>query len=266
MRLFHGDTDIASLQGAFTSVTRPYDAFDRPFHGFVYKIEGSSQYVFNNKVVELHKNELMYLPEHSYYAIRAENGGKYIIINFALHSPAPADEPTKISFRDHSKVYKLVHQIQHLWVMKNDVDVLTAKSLLYQIMAEIARQQESVYISPEAREKISTAIQYLRQHLYDSGLRVRDLHTLLGMSDTYFRKLFTQVYGLSPVQYINRERIEQAKSLLVSGDFGTIEQVAQAAGFSDVYYFSKVFKNQTGQPPTEWRRYTPRIKVEGAGC
>lgn len=258
MRIFHGDMEIAAIKGAFMSVTRDYRSSDRPFHGFVYKLEGSSQYCFNKKVVELHKNELMFLPEHSDYSIRGENGGKYIIINFTAHTPVPVEEPTKIAFKDHSKVHKLVHQIQHLWVMKNDVDVLMAKSLLYQIMAEIARQQENAYISPEAREKISTAIQYLRQHLYDPGLRVRDLHTLLGMSDTYFRKLFMQVYGLSPVQYINRERIEQAKSLLLSGDFGTIEQVAQAAGFSDVYYFSKVFKSQTGQPPTEWRRDTSR--------
>ncbi|MDF2722785.1 MAG: hypothetical protein K0Q59_2460, partial [Paenibacillus sp.] len=246
MRIFQGDMEIAALQGAFTSVTRDYRSSDRPFHGFVYKLEGSSQYCFNDKVVELHKNELMFLPEHSDYSIRGEGGGRYIIINFTAHTPVPIEEPVKFAFKDHSKVHKLAHQIQHLWVMKNDADVLTAKSLLYQIMAEIARQQESVYTSPEAREKIAVAIRYLRQHLYDPGLRVSDLYTLLGMSDTYFRRLFAQVYDLSPVQYINRERIEMAKTLLISGEFGTIEQVAQAVGFSDVYYFSKVFKSQTG--------------------
>lgn len=257
MRIFHGDMEIAALKGAFMSATRDYRSSDRPFHGFVYKLEGASQYCFNDKVVELHKNELMFLPEHSDYSIRGEDGGRYIIINFTAHTQIPVAEPVKFVFKDHSKVHKLAHQIRHLWVMKNDVDVLTAKSLLYQMMAEIARQQESVYTSPEAREKIATAMRYLRQHLHEPGLRVSDLYALLGISDTYFRRLFAQVHDISPVQYINRERIEMAKTLLIGGEFGTIEQVAQAVGFSDAYYFSKVFKSQTGLPPTKWKADVP---------
>lgn len=254
MRIFDGNTVITALESVFTNNTSEYAVFEnRPFHGFIYKTEGSSQYLFNGKFVELETNGLMYLPKHSHYVIRAENGGNYMVINFDMQYPAPVTEPTKIVFNDPANVNRLFHQIHDLWVLKSETNTLMAKSLLYQIMGEISRQQEAAYISPVAKEKIAAATEYLRQHLYDTDLRVSALHELLDMSDTYFGKLFRQVYFMTPIQYINRERIEQAKSLLKSGEFHTVEQVAHAVGFSDLFYFSKVFKNVTGKTPTAWR-------------
>jgi AraC-like DNA-binding protein len=228
---------------------------DRPSHGFIYKIEGTSYYMFNQKTIALEKNEMMYVPNHSHYAIRADNGGRYIVVNFSMSSPEPTAEPMKIVFKDHSKVLKLFLQMQYIWVLKNDTDILTIKSILYQIMAEISRQQdEETYISPVAKEKIAAAIQYLRKHLFDADLRVSDLYEMLDMSSTYFRQLFRQIYSTTPIQYINRERIEQAKALLISGEFQTLEQVAIAVGYADAYYFCKVFKDMTGHTPTTWKQ------------
>jgi AraC-like DNA-binding protein len=255
MHLFDRDTVITTLVGVFKNRSNAYSSFDdRLSHGFVYKTEGLSQYSFNDKVVQLEKNELIYLPKHSRYEIRAENGGSYMAVNFDLLSPVQTIEPTKIAFKDHSKIQKLFRQLQDIWVLKNDADVILAKSLIYQMMAEIFRQQEAAYISPAAKEKIAVAIRYLRKHLYDTDLRVSDLYELLGMSDTYFRILFRQVYAMTPIQYMNLERIEQAKSLFLSGDFHTVEKVALAVGYSDQFYFSKVFKEITGKTPTVWKR------------
>ncbi|MDF2724804.1 MAG: transcriptional regulator, AraC family [Paenibacillus sp.] len=247
MGIFDRDTMIANVESVMISQTIPYVVRnDRMFHGFIYKTDGVSQYFFNRKMVELNKNEMMYLPEHSNYEIRSKAGGSYMIVNFSMQSAACGAEPTKIVFADYSRMNRLFQQIQHLWVLKNDADVLLVKSLLYQMMSEISRRHEADYISPAARTKIAEAIQYLRQHLYDTGLRVSALHELLGISNTYFRKLFQQVYGMTPIQYINRERIEQAKALLRSGEFHTVEQVAYSVGYSDLFYFCKVFK-------TDWR-------------
>ncbi|MDF2725399.1 MAG: AraC family transcriptional regulator [Paenibacillus sp.] len=255
MRIFGGNTVITSIESVFINNTSEYAVFEnRPFHGFIYKTEGSSQYAFNGKLLELETNGLMYLPKNSGYVIRADNGGNYMVINFDFLSQDYVQEPTKIVFNDHANVFRLFQQIRDCWVLKSETNLLQAKSLLYQIMAEISRQQEAAYISPVAKEKISAATEYLRRHLYDTDLRVSDLYELLGMSDTYFGRLFRQVYFMTPIQYINRERIEQAKSLLKSGEFHTVEQVAHAVGFSDLFYFCKVFKNISGKTPTAWRQ------------
>ncbi len=72
------------------------------------------------------------------------------------------------------------------------------------------------------------------------------------MSDTYFRKMFFKVYGKTPLHYINTLRIERAKALLSESGI-TLEQVAIHSGFSDVKYFSSVFKSYTGISPSKYR-------------
>lgn len=74
-----------------------------------------------------------------------------------------------------------------------------------------------------------------------------------GYSPSYFRKLFKSSTGLAPIVCFNRMRVEYAKTLLrQSGDQQPIRDIAEAAGFSDPYYFSRVFKEHTGMSPSAY--------------
>ncbi len=58
----------------------------------------------------------------------------------------------------------------------------------------------------------------------------------------------------TPNGVIGYERRTAAAKKALGSFGGSIKQVAEACGFSDLYYFSKVFKNETGVSPTEFRR------------
>jgi len=73
-----------------------------------------------------------------------------------------------------------------------------------------------------------------------------------GYSSSYFRKLFKEVTGLSPIMYFNRMRIEYAKTLLQQDSTLSIKEIAASAGFPDPYYFSRVFKKITGFSPSDY--------------
>lgn len=75
---------------------------------------------------------------------------------------------------------------------------------------------------------------------------------LCGISLPYFHSLFRQWAGLSPVAYRSRLRIARAKELLQSG--AGVTQTAAAVGFDDPFYFSRVFKAETGLSPRAYRR------------
>ena len=76
-----------------------------------------------------------------------------------------------------------------------------------------------------------------------------------GYSPSYFRKLFKAASGLSPLAYFNRLRVEYAKTLLRQGSgLRPIKEIAASAGFSDPYYFSRVFKQYTGLSPAAYLR------------
>ncbi len=73
-----------------------------------------------------------------------------------------------------------------------------------------------------------------------------------GVAYSTFRRYFKQASGLPPQEYLQNLRISRAKKLLVFSDL-SVKQIARATGFSDPYYFSRVFRNEVGLAPSEFR-------------
>ncbi|MBQ9131846.1 MAG: helix-turn-helix transcriptional regulator [Clostridia bacterium] len=94
-------------------------------------------------------------------------------------------------------------------------------------------------------ELLKPAITYLDAHLFDADLSFERAHKRAHISRTYFNKLFYQAYGCTPTAYVNGQRIERAKRLLISGGFSN-EEIASLCGFNDVKYFYVIFKKLTG--------------------
>ncbi|MFH5184413.1 helix-turn-helix domain-containing protein [Paenibacillus sp. TAB 01] len=71
------------------------------------------------------------------------------------------------------------------------------------------------------------------------------------LSVSYFSSLFKKVTGLTMTQYVNTERIQKAKALLIGGM--PVQEVASAVGYEERRYFSEMFKKVTGMTPSEFR-------------
>jgi YesN/AraC family two-component response regulator len=64
--------------------------------------------------------------------------------------------------------------------------------------------------------------------------------------------VFKDQTGESPINYLINLRLEKAKNLLVSTE-SPIKSIAQAVGYKDAYYFSKLFKKYCGHSPCKFR-------------
>jgi AraC-like DNA-binding protein len=83
--------------------------------------------------------------------------------------------------------------------------------------------------------------------------RVRELARLAGLSAPHFYRCFKQATGSSPIAWLRRERINQAKRHLIeTGD--AVGDIAGRVGYTDMFYFSRDFKQMTGHSPTGFRR------------
>jgi AraC-like DNA-binding protein len=71
----------------------------------------------------------------------------------------------------------------------------------------------------------------------------------LGYSADHLRKLFQRYYDCSPLEYVTKLRIQEAKTLLLSGRL-TSKEIAYQLGFNDPLYFSRKFKKVTGMSPS----------------
>ena len=84
------------------------------------------------------------------------------------------------------------------------------------------------------------------------NLSIGEVAKMCNVSEIYFRKLFREYSGLSPIEYRIARKIRKAQSLLEFDDLNTTE-TAQLLGFSDCAYFCKQFKAVTGMTPLQYK-------------
>lgn len=92
---------------------------------------------------------------------------------------------------------------------------------------------------------------YIFNHLYEN-ITLEQLSELASLNRNYLSELFKKEVGMSIIEYIQRERIEEAKELLLSTN-NSILDICISLSFSDQSYFTKVFKKFTGATPKQYR-------------
>jgi AraC family transcriptional regulator len=96
-----------------------------------------------------------------------------------------------------------------------------------------------------------TILDYVEANL-DQKIKLAHLAELLGMSQFHFSHLFKQAMGLSPYQYLLKQRVERAKQLLKQTD-RLIADIALECGFNSHSHLSKQFRQFTGLTPKAFR-------------
>jgi AraC family transcriptional regulator of arabinose operon len=92
---------------------------------------------------------------------------------------------------------------------------------------------------------------YIEEHLHQA-LTVEALAHAFYLHPNYFIKYFKKHFGVSPLRYINRKRMETAKYLLKTTNL-SIKEIAERIGFEELNYFSRAFKKETSLSPSEFR-------------
>ncbi|WNR42812.1 AraC family transcriptional regulator [Paenibacillus roseipurpureus] len=110
---------------------------------------------------------------------------------------------------------------------------------------EIATKEEG------SAAAVREAISYIKANLHENVTR-DDMAQHVTLSPAYFSSLFKKHTGTSPIQYLTRLRLDQAKHLLRQTEL-PIKQVAEAVGFEDSFYFTRLFTKETGISPRNYR-------------
>ncbi len=125
------------------------------------------------------------------------------------------------------------------------------RGLLAQIAALVRRAVQTHDDRLRPPDLVDRAMEIIRSR--HGQLSVADLSRHLFVGKDYLRHLFQEYADGSPMRHIIQERISFAQQLLRREDV-SIKEVARQCGFESAYYFSRLFKQVTGQTPTEFRR------------
>ncbi len=157
--------------------------------------------------------------------------------------------------RDATKrIYQsILERARKLTVEKSVSNVIESNGLIRLLLAAFMDKTSGTDNSlvTSGLSKIQPALIYIHQNL-DKLITLEDLAKVVDLNPSYLSDVFSKTIGISPIKFINRRRIENAQELLL-GTRLTLYEIARKVGFSDEYYFSRMFKKIVGQPPGKYR-------------
>lgn len=101
--------------------------------------------------------------------------------------------------------------------------------------------------------KIEAVIHFVHVHLHEA-VTLEKAAAAVGLSACHLSRVFRQETGISLVDYVQKERVEAARHMLIYSDY-TLAVISEYLNFSTQSYFIKIFKKHTGMTPAQYRKY-----------
>lgn len=233
-----------------------------------YILSGKGSFKIDGKTHFLTKNDCFILPRGipvKYYAdtdepweyiwiglsgtqLESYLGRSTLMNSFTLH----LQEKSKFA----EQFIYLVKFYEKIEVLQDDLLLLSETyKLLYLLTSEYPQKEQRM--SPR-QEIFMQACQYIESH-YDTKISIESLAQLLGINRTYLHRIFKDLIGISPQNFILNLRMQKSCQLLENSDY-SISEIAYSVGYDDPFNFSKAFHKHQKISPSEYRKNIPKIE------
>ena len=232
---------INPVQFGFESCERShgYGPATRMFWLFHFVVSGKGIFQINDKRYVLSSGMMFVIPPftETYYEADSEDPWEYIWVGFTGTPP--------LQLNDYYDIPRALRIFQH---MKSSRDLNSGKTEF--ILARLWELFSLLMGENQTKEDpVETALNLIHSH-YMTPLTVQQMAEMVHLERTYFSKIFSVKMGISPQQYLIEHRMKQAKTLLRLGY--SVTTTAISVGYSDIYNFSKIFKQRFGQSPSHY--------------
>ena len=250
-----------------------------PFHVAIYLLQGSMEIIEDGIAYQILPHQLFFLKSNvRHWGEKSfEPGSAWYYAHFYCEDPASQMEElpkgvyydTKVCLdRKANEKYILLPKLTdcsgHKHIKKDFEKMIDAhvhgnipqaSVRLWQIFLECARSAQDDSVGSGYVQQIQ---EYIRTH-YIEGFSSQEIEDVSGLSYKYAGTLFKEATGQTIKEYQCTLRLRKAEQLLKETN-QPIAVIAQLTGFSDVFYFSKIFHREKGCSPSEYRRtYVPGI-------
>ncbi len=239
--------DVLYLQQGYSKTrnnNRHYDALS-------FRIESDTVIEDRNQRIRLQNGAIAYFPSNCEYT-RIANSDNLIVVHFKCFNFSGSH--IEFFMPENTQEYAvLFHRLLDCWNEKAPDYQYRCSSIFCNILSKIFLDNLPETVS---HSKIEPSLRYLRQNMFQPDLSLENAAKESFISDVYFRKLFRELYGISPKQYVIQSRIHHAASLILSGYF-SLQEVAEKCGYRDYKHFSTEFKRITGVSPSQYEYNGP---------
>ena len=253
-----------------------------PFSRMYLIDEGEAAVYMNKKKYYISAGELFIIPKFTFHMYECDNfmnhyyicffdqliGGQSLFDNTQIHYQLPANEMDRMLMlrfielnpncaiqNPDPKTYDNIPDIYTINQNKVNYNLsqeIESNGILLQLFSRfLGNTQLLESKSRNQYERLTDIFSYINNHLYQN-IHVSDLAEQMCLSSDHFTRIFKQVSGMSPIQYIQAKRIERAQTLLLASRL-SIKEIAETVGIPNLSQFSKLFTKETGHSPREYR-------------
>lgn len=190
-----------------------------------------------------------YHKDINYYLKNEKAGSQHWSVNA---EPGLLPFPSVMLLSDYDRIEEIYVQLNRAFHEKDVGYGMQLSILCQQLVQALFLEQRFPADRNSAFKRLDCAVDYIRRN-YARKIRIQELCTCVNLNESNTIKLFKSKLGRTPVDYINQVRVNKAKELLLRTDLN-IKEIAWQTGFSDEFYFSRVFKKLEGQSPRHFKQ------------
>ncbi len=165
-------------------------------------------------------------------------------------------------FTNDVAIQQILHRLVFLFAEDHPSKEVFTDFMLRELIIRILQTEARKIYSEQTMQlssghRLAYIIEYIRQNL-DKNLTIKELSNKVHMSESNFHRVFKNELCISPIDFINNERIKLATSLLQNPN-KKIKEVYMECGFNSLSYFVRLFKRKEHLTPKEYQnRVGPR--------
>lgn len=228
-----------------------FKAVFSPFWRLYYNFESGHTIRLADRELSLDPERLVLIPPHCIFDCQGASSAPHFWIHFSYKKSPHTIQKSLLELIPTLVELSLIKRLKALWEdgspLPSENNLLLGLALIHAVLS----REELVWMSshPSSLEK---AVKYMDLN-FQTELKIRQIAEIAGLSESGLTRLFKKYLGESPQRYLIEARIREATTLLQRTE-KSIDEIAEQTGFSNRYYFTRMFKKTTGQSPAEFRR------------
>lgn len=248
-------------------------SYSLPANGFIYTIRGSAQLQLDGQAYQAEQFYMLHGAKGSSLDIQANADFEYILLYYRAYLAFPRFRKKMLLAQPQAAPFSLQYgftpsnplgllrylsEMEKAWAQSSHLNLLHTKSLFYQFIHELMVQLSAQEVQTELADPVKQTIRYIQNH-YREQVTLDLLAEQFNYSSRHLSMRFKRKTGYSPIDYLIKIRVSTAQNLLVRSD-AKLRDIAAEVGYSDVYYFSRIFKKYVGMSPS---LYQKKMREEG---